>query len=55
MMSMKTALTTLIRRYRVLPAAGSSDTKSTNVPLRVKFDITMRHVDNYMVQLELRN
>ncbi|CAD0198535.1 unnamed protein product, partial [Chrysodeixis includens] len=50
MMSMKTALATVLRRYRVLP----SDEKSTAGELRVSFDIMMKDVDNFKIQLAMR-
>ncbi|XP_013177779.1 PREDICTED: cytochrome P450 4V2-like [Papilio xuthus] len=49
MMSMKTALAAVVRRYRLLPAACPPH------PLRVKYDIMMRDVDNYMLRLEPRS
>ncbi|XP_049866217.1 cytochrome P450 4C1-like [Pectinophora gossypiella] len=49
MMSMKTAMATLLRRYRVLPDSDH------HKPLRVKFNIMMKDVDNFTVRLENRN
>ncbi|KOB64900.1 Cytochrome P450 [Operophtera brumata] len=49
MMSMKTAVVSLVRRYRL----STSDSKQA--PLRVKFDIMMKHVDNFELQLERRS
>ncbi|KAJ8732336.1 hypothetical protein PYW08_015066 [Mythimna loreyi] len=50
MMSMKTALSALLRQYRILPATTTEDMK----PLRVKFDIMMRDVDNFTIKLVKR-
>ncbi|KAJ8732335.1 hypothetical protein PYW08_015065 [Mythimna loreyi] len=66
MMSMKTALATLLRRYRVLPIEEKNEEceqKVKNEPsernnrsreLRVKFDVMMKDVDDFKVQLDLR-
>ncbi|KOB67530.1 Cytochrome P450 [Operophtera brumata] len=51
MMSMKTAVSTLVRRYRL---HNTADLKQANAPLRVKFDVMMKHVDNFELQLEAR-
>ncbi|KAF9793788.1 hypothetical protein SFRURICE_013200 [Spodoptera frugiperda] len=50
MMSMKTALSSLLRQYVVLPPSDVEDLK----PFRVKFDIMMRDVDNFTLQLVKR-
>ncbi|KAJ8732337.1 hypothetical protein PYW08_015067 [Mythimna loreyi] len=64
LMSMKTLLSTLLRRYRVLPtesmnAAQNDSTEADNNPrkpkLRVTFDIMMKHADNFEIKLEPRN
>ncbi|XP_049866218.1 cytochrome P450 4d2-like [Pectinophora gossypiella] len=57
MMSIKTAMATLLRSYRVLPAASSDVdvSKGDPKPLRLKFDIMMKDIDNYVVQIESRN
>ncbi|XP_063630769.1 cytochrome P450 4C1-like [Cydia splendana] len=54
MMSAKTALVNLIRRYRLLPPAGvrAADLQR---PLPVKFDIMMKAVDNFTLRIEERN
>ncbi|XP_045506944.1 cytochrome P450 4C1-like [Colias croceus] len=50
MMSMKTALSTILRRYRVI-----GEPENNPVPkIRVKFDIMMKAVDGFEVALELR-
>ncbi|XP_038210487.1 uncharacterized protein LOC119831263 [Zerene cesonia] len=50
MMSIKTALSTILRRYKVV-----DDPEKGPVPnIRVKFDIMMKAVDGYEVALELR-
>ncbi|KAJ8732430.1 hypothetical protein PYW07_015029 [Mythimna separata] len=63
LMSMKTVLSTLLRRYRILPteamnATQNNSNKDNNNPrkpkLRVTFDIMMKHVDNFEIQLEPR-
>ncbi|KAJ8732432.1 hypothetical protein PYW07_015031 [Mythimna separata] len=50
MMSMKTALSALLREHRILPATATEDLK----PLRLKFDVMMRDVDNFTIQLVKR-
>uniref|UniRef100_A0A2A4JHV7 Cytochrome P450 n=1 Tax=Heliothis virescens TaxID=7102 RepID=A0A2A4JHV7_HELVI len=63
MMSMKTALATMLRRYRVLPNETNDNVSQDKLhstdgtkrdELRVKFDVMMRDVNNFVVQLELR-
>ncbi|KAJ8732340.1 hypothetical protein PYW08_015070 [Mythimna loreyi] len=65
MMSMKTAVSTLLRRYRVLPSESmnevsaqndkdSANNNSSKCKLRVQFDIMMKHVNNFEIQLEMR-
>ncbi|XP_073951326.1 cytochrome P450 4V2-like [Choristoneura fumiferana] len=54
MMSIKTVLATMLRRYRLLPPAGL-DPQQIKEPLPVSFNIMMRHVDNYTLRLEYRN
>ncbi|XP_026729818.1 cytochrome P450 4d8-like [Trichoplusia ni] len=51
MMSMKTAMAALLRQYRILPA---TDTYDMDKPLRLKFDVMMRDVHHFTVQLEPR-
>ncbi|XP_028171684.1 cytochrome P450 4V2-like, partial [Ostrinia furnacalis] len=51
MMSMKTIITSLVREYKVLPASGTSSTE----PLRLQYDVMMKHVDNYEVKLQTRS
>ncbi|CAH0407553.1 unnamed protein product [Chilo suppressalis] len=51
-MSMKTAVATLVRRYKVLPAEYI--VQDGDKPLRVKYDFMMKHVDNFQVQLVRR-
>ncbi|PZC83860.1 hypothetical protein B5X24_HaOG200060 [Helicoverpa armigera] len=50
MMSMKTAMAALLRQYKIMPASDDVDLK----PLRVKFDVMMRDVDNFTLQLQER-
>ncbi|XP_026729599.1 cytochrome P450 4C1-like [Trichoplusia ni] len=50
MMSMKTALATIVRRYRIIP----SDEKYTSKEVRVSFDVMMKDVDNFRIQLAMR-
>uniref|UniRef100_A0A2A4JGQ9 Cytochrome P450 n=1 Tax=Heliothis virescens TaxID=7102 RepID=A0A2A4JGQ9_HELVI len=63
MMSMKTALATMLRRHRVLPNETNDNVSQDKLhstdgtkrdELRVKFDVMMRDVNNFVVQLELR-
>ncbi|CAH0407554.1 unnamed protein product [Chilo suppressalis] len=51
-MSMKTAIATLVRRYKVVPAEHI--VQDGEKPLRVKFDIMMKHVDKFQIQLVRR-
>ncbi|XP_063620993.1 cytochrome P450 4C1-like [Cydia splendana] len=53
MMSMKTAVANLLRKYKVLPFKGL-DQSEYDTPLRVKFDIMMKPVEDYVVRLEPR-
>ncbi|XP_047986357.1 uncharacterized protein LOC125226417 [Leguminivora glycinivorella] len=53
MMSLKTVLATLLKEYRVLPPA-EADLKSLDEPIRVKYDIMMKAVDMFQIQLEVR-
>ncbi|KAJ8732434.1 hypothetical protein PYW07_015033 [Mythimna separata] len=71
MMSMKAALSALLRRYRVLPVEEnnkmseaetgsreaknkSSEAKNRSSELRVKFDVMMKDVNDFEIQLDLR-
>ncbi|KAJ2939562.1 hypothetical protein O0L34_g14271 [Tuta absoluta] len=58
MQSMKTVLATMLRRYRVLPASGPVVTASggggEHEPLRVKYGIMMKDVENFPIRLERR-
>ncbi|XP_073951341.1 cytochrome P450 4d2-like isoform X2 [Choristoneura fumiferana] len=53
MMSIKTVLATLLRQYRVLPPGGA-DQSNLKEPLRVEFDIMMKDVDKFQIQIENR-
>ncbi|XP_073951347.1 cytochrome P450 4d2-like [Choristoneura fumiferana] len=53
MMSMKTVLATFLRQYRVLPPAGA-DPKTLKEPIRVKYEIMMKAVDKFQLQIEPR-
>ncbi|XP_063360596.1 cytochrome P450 4C1-like [Cydia amplana] len=53
MMSMKTMLANMLRRYRILPPSDMDEHKLQE-PLRVSFDIMMRDMDNYEIRLEDR-
>ncbi|CAK1603806.1 unnamed protein product [Parnassius mnemosyne] len=55
MMTMKTALATVLRQYRFLPAEPNATEADLRKPLRVKYDLMMRNVDNYMVRIESRS
>ncbi|KAL0840728.1 hypothetical protein ABMA28_015916 [Loxostege sticticalis] len=52
MMSMKTVMASILRKYQILP---SPETKDKNQPLRVQFDVMMKHVNNYKIQLVSRS
>ncbi|KAJ8732435.1 hypothetical protein PYW07_015034 [Mythimna separata] len=55
MMSMKTALATLIRRYRVSSGSSRSNgCKAEEKPIRVTFDVMMKDADKFIVQLDRR-
>nr|AID54868.1 cytochrome P450 CYP341B2 [Helicoverpa armigera] len=56
MMSMKTALATLVRRYRVSTSdmARSNGCKPEDKPITVTFDIMMKDADRFTVQLNSR-
>ncbi|CAG5042723.1 unnamed protein product [Parnassius apollo] len=54
MMAMKTVLATVLRRYCFLPAEPNATEADLRKPLRVKYDVMMRNVDNYMVRIESR-
>ncbi|XP_061709749.1 cytochrome P450 4d8-like isoform X1 [Cydia pomonella] len=54
MMSLKTVLATVLKEYRVLPPA-EADLKTLNEPIRVKYDIMMKAVDMFQIQLEVRS
>ncbi|XP_013134263.1 PREDICTED: cytochrome P450 4d2-like [Papilio polytes] len=54
MMSVKTVLATLIRSYRLLPTPRHAHPAHPPHPLRLKYDIMLRDVDNYMVRLQPR-
>ncbi|XP_047984012.1 cytochrome P450 4V2-like isoform X2 [Leguminivora glycinivorella] len=53
MMSMKTMLANMLRRYRILPPSHMNE-RELKEPLKVTFDVMMRHIDNYEVRLEKR-
>ncbi|XP_063378806.1 cytochrome P450 4C1-like isoform X2 [Cydia fagiglandana] len=53
MMSIKTVLASLFRKYRALPPEGADQT-TLKEPLRVKFDIMMKDVHKFQIQLESR-
>ncbi|XP_049870032.1 cytochrome P450 4C1-like isoform X2 [Pectinophora gossypiella] len=54
MTAMKTVLATLLRNYRIIPARKSTSS-IPGQPLRLKFKLLMKDVDNFMVELENRN
>ncbi|XP_048007489.1 cytochrome P450 4V2-like [Leguminivora glycinivorella] len=54
MMSMKTMLTNMLRRYRILPPSRMDEHKLKE-PLKVSFDIMMRDMDNYEIRLEKKH
>ncbi|XP_050342350.1 cytochrome P450 4c3-like [Nymphalis io] len=53
MLSLTTTLVTLLRNYRFTPATNLTYDK--NNPLRISFDVTLKHVDNYTIQIENRD
>ncbi|XP_047984208.1 cytochrome P450 4V2-like isoform X2 [Leguminivora glycinivorella] len=53
MMSMKTMMANMLRRYRILPPSHMDEHKLKE-PLKVSFDIMMRDMDNYEIRLENR-
>ncbi|KAI5638687.1 cytochrome p450 domain-containing protein [Phthorimaea operculella] len=46
---MKTLISTLLRKYKILPVVSTAD------PIRVRFDITIKDVDHFKVRLEPRH
>ncbi|XP_050557104.1 cytochrome P450 4V2 [Spodoptera frugiperda] len=55
MMSMKTAVATLIRKYRVsIPGAHMNGSRKEQKPIRITFDVMMKDADRFTVQLESR-
>ncbi|XP_061727340.1 cytochrome P450 4C1-like [Cydia pomonella] len=54
MTSAKTALTNLIRRFRLLPPAGAR-AADLQRPLPVKYEIMMKAVDNFTLRIEDRS
>ncbi|XP_050342342.1 cytochrome P450 4g15-like [Nymphalis io] len=52
MLSITTTLVTLLRQYRFTPATNFTYDK--NNPLRLSFDLMMKHVDGFSVQVEHR-
>lgn len=60
MMSIKTALATVLQQYRVVPhlthspSPNSDPSLTDRRPMRVKFDIMMKDMDDFTVQLERR-
>ncbi|KAJ8732429.1 hypothetical protein PYW07_015028 [Mythimna separata] len=53
MMSMKTVLSTVLRRYRILPAT-TPNSNSEHPPLRLKYDLMMKDEDDFQIKLEFR-
>uniref|UniRef100_A0A0K8TUL8 Cytochrome p450 n=1 Tax=Epiphyas postvittana TaxID=65032 RepID=A0A0K8TUL8_EPIPO len=53
MMSMKTVLANLVRTYKILPPSDL-DPCHMKEPIRVKFDIMMKPVEDYVLRLEPR-
>ncbi|KAF9793781.1 hypothetical protein SFRURICE_013193 [Spodoptera frugiperda] len=51
MMSMKTVLSTVLRRFKLLPAVASH---SSIPPLRLTFDLMMKDENNFQIRLEPR-
>ncbi|XP_052753295.1 cytochrome P450 4C1-like isoform X2 [Galleria mellonella] len=56
MMSMKTVIATIIRNYRILPAEDQElNSCASKANLEVKFEIMMKHVNNFQIRLEKRS
>lgn len=55
MTSMKTVLSSLLRRYEVLPAEHSSHSQRQHRPIRLKFDLMMKDADGFQIQLKHRS
>ncbi|KAJ8732341.1 hypothetical protein PYW08_015071 [Mythimna loreyi] len=53
MMSLKTVLSTVLRRYRILPAT-TPNSNSGFPPLRLKFDLMMKDEDDFQIRIESR-
>lgn len=53
MMSIKTVLATVLRQYLLLPPEGV-DQSNLKEPLRVEFDIMLKDVDKFQLQIENR-
>ncbi|CAH0699660.1 unnamed protein product [Spodoptera exigua] len=54
MLSLKTVLSTLLRRYKLLPAT-KPNSNSEFPPLRLKFDLMMKDADGFQVCFESRS
>ncbi|CAB3235555.1 unnamed protein product [Arctia plantaginis] len=55
MTSMKTVLSSVLRRYKILPAEHSPHSQPSIRPIRLKFDLMMKDVDGFQIQLEHRS
>ncbi|XP_060801284.1 cytochrome P450 4d2-like isoform X1 [Amyelois transitella] len=58
MMSMKTSLGTLLRRYRLLPATVPNTSRGSagpTAPLRFLFGVVVKEADNFPVRIEARH
>ncbi|XP_063377556.1 cytochrome P450 4V2-like [Cydia fagiglandana] len=53
MMSLKTMIANMLRRYRILPPSHM-DEHRLQEPLKLSLDIMMRDIDNYQIRLEDR-
>ncbi|XP_022816442.1 cytochrome P450 4c21-like [Spodoptera litura] len=54
MISMKTMLSTLLRRYKILPAT-KPNSNAEFPPLRLKFDLMMKDADGFQICIEPRS
>ncbi|PZC83858.1 hypothetical protein B5X24_HaOG200058 [Helicoverpa armigera] len=54
MTSMKTVVSSLLRRYKLLPATAPNE-KGTHRPIRLKFDLMMKDDDDFQIQIEARS
>uniref|UniRef100_A0A0K8TVP5 Cytochrome p450 n=1 Tax=Epiphyas postvittana TaxID=65032 RepID=A0A0K8TVP5_EPIPO len=54
MMSMKSSISSVLRRYIILPPDGMAR-EQLKEPLRLEYDVSIKHVDNFIIRIEKRN